>query len=261
MEQTHHTAHHTVPKKDKSIYIIPAAIIIAGALIAWGLFARGGSTKSQDAAQGKDLINGALSEPTTEIADVTNSDHIRGDKNAKIVLIEYSDLECPYCKVYHETVKKLYDEYSKTGQVAWVYRHFPLSYGEAVLHRQAAKEAEATECAYELGGDDAFWKFTDSIYATTKSNDGLDLSTMPALAEAAGVDKAKFSACVDSGKYADKVKEAYEAGLKAGAEGTPYTVIRFKGQNIPLVDAQGRGLGALPYDVFKKVIDKMLAQK
>ncbi len=267
MEHTHHTAehhdhshHHQKPKKDKSIYIVPAAIVLAGALIAWGIFAQK-SSSTEASTQGKDLISGALAEPAVEIAPVTNADHLLGDKDAKIVLIEYSDLECPYCKVYHETMKKLFAEYEKTGQVAWVYRHFPLSYGERALHKYAAKEAESTECVYELGGNAAFWKYTDSIYATTKSNDGLDLSTMPALAEAAGVDKVKFQACIDSGKYAAKIKEAYEAGLKAGAQGTPYTVIRYKGQNIPLVDAQGQGLGALPYDVFKKVIDKMLAQK
>lgn len=266
METIHHTAehhdhphHHPKPKKDTNVYIIPAAIIIAGALIAWGLFARGNAGGS--AMQGKDLINGALTEPAVEVASVSSTDHLRGDKDADIVLIEYSDLECPYCKIYHETMKQLFAEYGKTGQVAWVYRHFPLSYGETALHKQAAKEAEATECAYELGGNDAFWKITDSIYSTTKSNDGLDLSTLPTLAEAAGVDKTKFVACLDSGKYAAKVKESYEEGLKAGASGTPYTVIRYKGQNIPLVDEQGRGLGALPYDVFKKVIDKMLAQK
>jgi protein-disulfide isomerase len=263
MEHTQHTAehhdhphHHPKPKTNKNIYIVPAAIIIAGALIAWGLFAQ----KNTNTMKGQDLINGALTEPEIEVAPVTNLDHIQGDKDAKIVLIEYSDLECPYCKVYHETVKKLFTEYEKTNQVAWVYRHFPLSYGETALHKYAAKEAESTECVYELGGNTAFWKYTDSIYATTKSNDGLDLSTMPALAEAAGVDKVKFQACIDSGKYATKIKEAYDAGLKAGAEGTPYTVIRYKGQFIPLVDEQGRGLGALPYDVFKKIIDRMLAQ-
>lgn len=244
---------------DKKQLITPIAILVAGALIAIGLYASGKKTEDTSKS-GQELLNGALTQEKPVIAKVTDSDHIRGDKDAKIVIIEYSDIECPFCKVYHETMKKLHSEY-KGSEVAWVYRHFPLSYGDQALHKNAAKEAEATECVQELGGTDKFWSFIDELYATTKSNDGLDVSTLPDLGEKIGVDKAKLKACIDSGKYATKIKESYEAGLKAGARGTPYTVIRFNGEDIALVNEEGQGLGALPYDVMKKIIDNMLAVK
>ncbi|MES2622852.1 MAG: thioredoxin domain-containing protein [Patescibacteria group bacterium] len=259
MEQTTHN--QTQKPFDMKQLIMPLSILIAGALIAFGVYASEKKGSDTTASNGKDLINGALQAPEIEVAKVTDEDHLRGDKDAKIAIIEYSDTECPFCKVYHETMKKIFAEYGSNKQVVWVYRHFPLSYGDQVLHKYAAKEAEATECATELGGKDAFWKYIDEIYATTKSNDGLDPATLPDLAAKVGLDKAKMKACIDSGKYAEKVKASYDAGAKAGAAGTPYTVIQFKGENIPLVNEQGQGLGALPYDVMKKIIDQMLATK
>lgn len=239
---------------DKKQLITPIAIVIAGALIAFGLYITGNNNAPTNK---KDIINGALQKDAPDIAEVSGSDHIRGSKDAKIVIIEYSDIECPFCKNYHQTMKKIYDEYSKDNTVAWVYRHFPL----AALHKNATKEAEATECVAELGGEDMFWKYLDELYATTKSNDGLDPSTLPDIGAKIGVDKVKLKACIDSGKYTTKIKESIAAGAKAGAAGTPYTVIRFKGENIPLVNEQGQGLGALPYEVLKKIIANMLASK
>jgi len=247
-------ANSTSATFDKKQLITPIAIVIAGALIAFGLYTMGGKTGNDS---NKNIINGALGGDAPVVAEVTKADHIRGDKDAKIVIIEYSDIECPFCKAYHETMKKIFAEYGADGKVAWVYRHFPLEQ----LHKNAQKEAEATECAAELGGEDMFWKYTDELYATTKSNDGLDISTLPDIGAKLGLDKAKMKACIDSGKYTAKIQEAVAAGAKAGAAGTPYTVIQFKGENIPLVNEQGQGLGALPYDVMKKIVDNMLAAK
>lgn len=240
---------------DKKQLITPIAIILAGALIAFGLYTAGNANTGSNTS--KDILKGALGADAPVIAEVTKADHIRGSIDAKVVIIEYSDIECPFCKVYHETMKKIFNEYEKDNKVAWVYRHFPLEQ----LHKNAQKEAEATECAAELGGEEMFWKYIDELYATTKSNDGLDLSTLPAIGAKLGLDKEKMKACIDSGKYTQKIKESIAAGVKAGAAGTPYTVIQFKGENIPLVNEEGKGLGALPYNVMKKIIDNMLAAK
>ena len=244
------------PKKNISNFITPIAIIVAGILIALALYIRG--TPAQSA---KGLVNGALNGPKIEVTDIKSIDHIRGNKDAKVVLIEYSDTECPYCKVYHQTLKRIIDEYAKDNQVAWVYRHFPISYGATPLHKKSAKEAEATECAAELGGSDMFWKYIDEVYAVTGSNDSLELSKLPEIAVTVGLDKAKFQTCLDSKKYADKVKASYDAALKAGAAGTPYTVIQYKGEFIPLVNDQGQGLGALPYETMKQIVEQLLNQK
>lgn len=244
-------------KKNISNFITPIAIVVAGILIALALYTRGDISTGSN----KNLINNALSGPKPEFVDIKSVDHIRGDKDAKVVIIEYSDIECPFCKIYHGTMKKIFDEFKDDNQVAWVYRHFPISYGDNPLHKNAAKEAEATECAAELGGNDMFWAYTDAIYEATPSNDGLDLNELPKIASKVGLDEVKFAECLSSGKYADKVKASYEEAIKAGAKGTPYTVIKYKGEFIPLVNEVGDGLGALPYDVMKQIVTGLLDQK
>jgi protein-disulfide isomerase len=149
-------------------------------------------------------------------------------------------------------MNSIVDTYGKDGKVAWVYRHFPISYGDNPLHKNAAKEAEATECAAELGGSDMFWKYLDEIYATTPSNDGLDLSQLPEIAVKVGLDKAKFQTCLDSGKYAAKVKESYDESLKAGAQGTPYTIIKFEKESL-----LKRLVGLYDETGFQKAVDKI----
>src|SRR6185436_7093141 len=84
-----------------------------------------------------------------EMEPVTEKDHILGNPNAEVIMVEYSDLECPFCKEFHSTLRRVMNEYGKDGKVAWVYRHFPID----SLHPKARKEAEATECAAELGGE------------------------------------------------------------------------------------------------------------
>lgn len=177
---------------------------------------------------------------------VSNDEHVRGDKNAKLTIIEYSDLECPFCKRFHPTMLKIADEYK--GKVKWVYRHFPLS----SLHPKAPKEAEATECAFELGGNDKFWEFTDMVYDKTPGNNGLDAAELPKFAKEIGLNETKFKECLDSGKYAKKVQDDYADATSAGGQGTPYSI---------LVDAQGGKTainGAQPYESVKALIDSKL---
>lgn len=104
-----------------------------------------------------------------KMSPVTKADHILGSIDAPVKIVEYSDLECPFCKQFHNTMQKIMSEYG-TEKVAWVFRQFPLSQ----LHSKAPKEAEASECVAELGGNDAFWKFIDKINEVTPSNNKLD---------------------------------------------------------------------------------------
>ena len=109
----------------------------------------------------EDLRQGRKGEDEVEIKikkPVYGKDHWRGSKNARFVLVEYSDFECPFCKRFHPTAQQLLDEYK--GEIAWVYRHFPLT----SLHAKAQKAAEASECVYEQRGDSAFWKFADLLF-------------------------------------------------------------------------------------------------
>lgn len=183
------------------------------------------------------------------VKPVSKDDHIRGDKNAKVTLIEYSDLECPFCQRFHPTAKQLLDEYK--GKVNWVYRHFPLSF-----HANAQKEAEASECAAELGGSDAYWKYVDTIFERTTANGtGFALDKLAPLAKEIGLDEKKFKDCLDSGKMAARIQKDFSDGQSAGVDGTPGSILLTKSGKSALIP------GAVPYDTLKSQLDQLLAQE
>ena len=147
-------------------------------------------------------------------------DHIRGNPDAEISLIEYSDFECPFCKQFHATAKQLVEE--SAGKVNWVYRHFPL----AVHNPGAQQEAEAAECAGELGGEETFWAYADAIYARTTSNsNGFSKEKFTPLAEELGLDKRAFQECLDSGRHTSRTKEDVTDGESIGVTGTPGNIM------------------------------------
>ena len=177
------------------------------------------------------------------------TEHLRGSKDSRYVWIEYSDLECPFCKSIHPNLVKLLQGYE--GKVAWVYRHYPLSF-----HTNAQKEAEASECVAEQGGSDAFWKFTDAIYERTTSNGtGFALEKLAPLAAEQGLDTTKFKDCLDSNKYAQKVKDQLAQGSKEGVQATPTSVIfDMKTGKTTTIE------GAVPFEQLKQALDQAIAQ-
>ena len=124
---------------EKNNLMIPGAIVIAGIIIAGAVFASsgGGGGNAPVANNG----NQPPAEVEINIKPVSASDHILGNPNADIVIVEFSDLECPFCKNFHITMQQIMEDFGKDGRVAWVYRHFPLTQ----LHPKAQVEAEATE--------------------------------------------------------------------------------------------------------------------
>ena len=179
--------------------------------------------------------------PSNVTITLKSDDHIRGDAKAPITLVEYSDLECPFCKRFHPDMQRLMQEYA--GKVAWVYRHFPLSF-----HQNAQKEAEATECAGKLGGNDKFWAYTDKIFERTTSNGtGFALTALVPLAQELGLNEAKFKACLESGEFAAHVQTDIQEGTSFGVNGTPTTFVN--GQPVT---------GAVPYEQLKAVVDGLL---
>jgi len=180
-----------------------------------------------------------------KLAPISSKDHVRGDENAEVTIVEFSDTECPFCKRFHSTMQQIVDEYD--GRVRWVYKHFPLD----SLHSKARKEAEATECAADQGGNDAFWKYLDRLMDITPSNNGLSLDELPAIAEYIGLDKSEFEDCLDSGKFASMVQAQVDEALAAGARGTPFSVIVAGEQIVP-------ASGAMPFEQIKPMIDQLL---
>jgi protein-disulfide isomerase len=145
----------------------------------------------------------------------SSNDHIRGDANAEFSLITYIDYECPYCKKFHDYGKAFT---SQNEDVNWIGRHFPLSF-----HNPGAQEqSEAAECAAELGGSEAFWKYSDLIMERTTSNGtGFPVKDLVPLAVEIGLDQADFSECFESDRYKQKVKDQYQNGVRGGVTGTP----------------------------------------
>lgn len=177
-----------------------------------------------------------------KLASITDNDHIRGDKNAKVTLVEFSDFQCPYCSSIEPTLKALLDKYD--GQIRLVYKHFPLT----SLHPQAVSSAEASECAADQG---KFWEFHDALYANQSS---LADDYYSQLASTLGLNTTKFDECYNSGKYEQKVMDQLTEAQAAGAQGTPYTVV---------VDASGSMVplnGAVPQANFETVIDQALSR-
>ncbi len=220
---------------------IPIAIVVAGALIAGGLFfgMSGAGTAGAQQPQGVEQPTGDLE----AMKPVSSDDHIRGNPDAPVKIVEYSDTECPFCKRFHPTMQQVMSEYD--GKVAWVYRHFPLDQ----LHSKARKEAEATECAGELGGNDGFWKYLDRLMEVTPANDGLDPAELPKIAQYVGLDTAKFNECLSSGKYAEKIEAHVQDAVATGGNGTPWSIVVAKsGKKYPLSGAQ-------PYESVKQLIE------
>jgi len=178
---------------------------------------------------------------------VDDRDHILGDPNAPLTLIEYSDFECPYCKRFHPIVARLMR--NNPGQIRWVYRHFPLGFHNPGAYRQA----EAAECAAEAGGNEAFWEYTDLIYLRTQSGgNGFALHNLRPLAEEIGLDGRAFDECMDSGRMKARVDRDYQDGQAAGVTGTPAGFLLNRDGDLRFI------AGALPVEELQRLVDELL---
>jgi protein-disulfide isomerase len=222
---------YTSPKR--SGFAVPLAIVIAGIIIAGAVYF--GLEKSHPNSPPPTVDNQAQNEPPQptigDIRAVSDADHVRGATNPKITMIEYSDLECPFCKQFHATLQKLMAAHP--NDIRWVYRHFPI----VQLHSKAKNEALAAECAGEQG---KFWEFVDKVFAVTPSNNGLEESQLPTLAKTVGVKNiAQFQSCLKSEKYSEVIDKDLADAEVAGGQGTPHTVlIKSDGSKEAIIGAQ-----------------------
>lgn len=259
-EQQNHEMQPVTPQttssQSKNNLFVPVAIVITGVLIAGAVYLSAGKGVSNPTVADNNLAASAQlpqgnSGSLDQMTAISTSDHILGNPDAPVKIVEYSDTECPFCKSFHNTMKQVIDEYGKDGKVAWVYRQFPLTQ----LHSKAAKEAEATECANELGGPDKFWAYLDRLFAVTPSNNGLDPAELPKIAQYVGLDVAKFNTCLNSGKYVKHIGEDAQNARATGGNGTPWSIVVAKnGKKYPLSGAQ-------PYASVKQLIDLALQEK
>ncbi len=227
---------------------VPISIIIAGLIIAGAVIVNGGGGGKKILSDGQVAqVQGSPFKPETppppagqpsvvQTFEITRDNHIRGDFNAPVTLVEFSDFECPYCARHYPTLEKILNDYP--DKVRLVYKHFPLPF-----HANSQKAAESSECADEQG---KFWEYHDKLFENLAGN-GYSLSNFKQWAKDLGLDSGKFNACLDSGKYAQKVKADLSEGQQKGVQGTPATFVN--GQLIS---------GALPYTAFKSAIDNLL---
>lgn len=223
----------------------PIAVIIAGITIAGAILITGSRGDTTPASVDSAV---EISPETISLDPITKKDHILGDFDASVIIVEYSDTECPFCKRYHETLNQIVEEYSN-GSVAWVYRHFPID----SLHSKARKEAEATECAAEIGGNEGFWNYINRLFEITPSNNGLDLAILPEIAVEIGLDREVFIECLESGKKASIVADQLQSGIDAGVRGTPGSFIITRDGTVIQIPG-----GAQPFEVIKSAIDQIL---
>lgn len=225
--------------------MVPVAIVVAAVIIALAvIFTNKGNV--QDSQKNPNVAQEENKE--IKLEPVNEKDHIRGNINAPIKIVEFSDIECPFCKRFHETMKQVSAEYG--DKVAWVYRHSPL----VQLHPKAFNEAHATECVAELGGEEKFWQYLDLLYSRTPSNNQFDLNNLVVYAEEIGINKDAFNACQTSMKYKDKINSQVEQAFAAGAQGTPHSIIVAKDGSLTPI------LGAQPFEMVKSTIDELLSK-
>ncbi len=234
-------------------YLMPLAVVIAGGLIAGAVLLNGGTA---EIAKQKN-INPTPQNPeqqvgsTDAVAKITEKDHIKGNPDALVKIVEYSDFECPFCKQFHNTMNEVMDKYGASGDVAWVFRQFPL---EQLHPVKAQAVAVASECANEQGGNDTFWKFTDRYFELTLTNNRTDIDTViPQIAKEIGLDTTAFNTCRQSGKYDEHIQSDIANAVATGGRGTPWSVvIAPNGKTFPINGAQPRAAVEQIIELAKK---------
>lgn len=202
--------------------------------------------------------SGPSKEQLAKVPEITSEDHVQGSDNPEITLIEYSDFECPYCNRFHPTSQKIIEEYG--DKVAWVYRHFPLSF-----HENAQDSAEFSECVAKYVGQEEFWEFSDILFekmeetyakAQKEGSNSIDspakLEAMVDMANDMGWDGAQLQTCVENDEMKEVVDSMEKGGRAAGVSGTPGTIVKTADGEYELIP------GAVSYESLKQTVEGYL---
>jgi len=188
-----------------------------------------------------------VEEKNLEIRPVSNEDHILGDPDADILIIEYSDFECEYCQEFQVTMNRIIEEYGKNSRVAWVYRHFPIE----KAHKQSRGASIASECVADILGKERFFEYTNRVFAGVP--DSLSAENLKNIAKEMKVEEDKYDTCIKSGKFDAKIDRDIEDGkniYKLDPNfGTPYNIIIAKN------GFKTTMMGSQPYIILKEIIE------
>jgi protein-disulfide isomerase len=176
-----------------------------------------------------------LLDPPRRTVEVAATDPSRGSASAPVTIIEFSDFQCPYCQRVRPTLRKLQDAYGDRVRIVW--KDYPLTQ----IHPLAFKAAEAAHCAADQG---KFWEYHDRLFADQRK---LEVDDLKHHAADMSLDTATFNACLDTSKYAERVRDGVAQGNRLGVSSTPTIYVN------------GRMLaGAYPYETFVSIIDEEL---
>ncbi|MCX6709153.1 MAG: DsbA family protein [Candidatus Woesearchaeota archaeon] len=229
-------------EKQQTIIILLSLMVILQLVTAYGIFQLGktglpaAAPAAQPAAQPEKQPVQQPPAPAAKVEVSAENDEVKGEANAPVLIVEFSDYQCPFCSRVEASLKQVEEKYIKTGKVKIVYRDYPLGF-----HDKAQKAAEASECAHDQG---KFWEYHDKLFA---NQNALDIFSLKQYAKDLKLDTAKFDKCLDSGEKAAEVSKDTADANAAGVSGTPIFFIN------------GVALkGAQPYDSFETAIEAAL---
>jgi len=231
-------------KQSNNTLLFPITIVIIGIIISAGIFIYRTKYNPDTSNINKNIPQ------EIGIKPITSEDKILGNPNADVIVVVYSDFECPYCKIFHSTMNDIMYEYGRDGKVAWIFRHFPLE----SIHKNAKSAAIASECIYRIGGNEKFWAYSNNLFAS--STEILNKDNLEKIAIDLGVDKEKYNACISSPEITTKIdadiadgKLIYENDPNFG---TPYSFIITKS------GIQTKVIGAQPLLKMKELLGKFI---
>ena len=183
-----------------------------------------------------------------EILVSVEDDPFKGERTAKLAIVEFSDYQCPFCaRHFRETLPQIETDYIKTGKVKYVFRNFPIE----SIHPLAFKAAEAAHCA---GEQEKYWEMHDRLFSNQKA---LGLKDLSLHAQALRLNLANFQQCLDSGKQAAKIRKDKGDGQTAGVRATPtffFGLTESEGSKVRALLIIG---GAQPYSTFKQALERL----
>ncbi len=242
MQKVHHFIKTSITTMKSITLSTPLAILLGSIIIALGIISYGFITKTSTTST-TTLFTGKA---------VDGTDFVEGNTKSNVVIVAYSDPECPYCISVYPTLKQLRKDYE--DKVAFVYRHFPLTQ----IHAHAFDESRAIACAGALGGVKKFYEYIDNVYSykSDHQTNQLPNTGKEDIARNIGLDTTLFSTCMKTNQTENVVTTSITDGLQAGVQGTPTTFVLVKNRKgydiISLVN------GARPYSYFKATIDEAL---
>ncbi len=256
-----HPSHHSSKKDgDFSSYVLPVSILLAAVIMGYSMVSAANTLGESwsgtliPAGNGEVVPNPGDGElvptPSLSIAELSEDSASKlGSDSAPVVMVEYSDMQCPFCRRHFEqTHNQLVTKYVETGKLQIVFKDFPLSF-----HPMATVSANATRCAGDQG---KYWEMHDKMFIEqAKGGTGTvsyTLDDIKTWGADLGLDASTFNSCVDSDKYAAEVQANFSDGAAAGVSGTPSFFIGLRNGDGQLI------VGAQPYSSFESTIEALL---